>query len=298
MQHHRGIWLFTGFFVIVAATILAVRDARAPARIPSIDTPVKSVASVLTEPQLEMLVNTMKACLENDPQARRANTRSLVDGVAALAADGVYESADTYYALGVLRTAQLDFTGAEAAYQKAIELRPDWNWVYNGLGILMHTLGKYAEAEAAFRKAIELDPGWSRAYNDLAILLRLTGRLDEAEVNALRALELNPNAVATHNNYGNLLVALERYDEAENEYRAAIAHEPDHPAPYYNLACLASLRGDRQEVVPLLLCAIEFDASYRDEARFDEDFDPVREDPAFRLLVQGPNGDRMPRIPE
>jgi tetratricopeptide (TPR) repeat protein len=298
MQHHRGIWLFTGFFVLVAATILAVRDARAPARIPSIDTPVKSVASVLTEPQLEMLVKTMKACLENDPQARRANTRSLVDGVAALAADGVYESADTYYALGVLRTAQLDFTGAEAAYQKAIELRPDWNWVYNGLGILMHTMGKYAEAEAAFRRAIELDPDWSRAYNDLAILLRLTGRLDEAEVNALRALELNPNAVATHNNYGNLLVALERYEEAENEYRVAIAHEPDHPAPYYNLACLASLRGDRQEVVPLLLCAIEFDASYRDEARFDEDFDPVRDDPAFRLLVQGRDGDRVTRIPE
>ncbi len=298
MQHHRGIWLFTGFFVLVAAIILAVRDARAPARAPVIDTPVKVVASELSERQIEMLVVTMKACLENDPQARRANTRSLVDGVAALAADGIYESADTYYALGVLRTAQLDFPGAEAAYQKAVELRPDWNWVYNGLGILMHTQGQYAEAEAAFRKAIELDPNWSRAHNDLAILLRLTGRLEDAEVHALRALELNPDAVATHNNYGNLLVALERYDEAEAEYRAAIAHEPDHPAPYYNLACLASLRGDREEVVPLLLCAIEFDASYRDEAKFDEDFDAVRDDPAFRLLVQGTNGERMTRLPE
>jgi Flp pilus assembly protein TadD len=221
-----------------------------------------------------------------------------VDGVAALAADGIYESADTYYALGVLRTAQLDFAGAESAYQKAIALRPDWNWVYNGLGILKHTQGHYAEAEAAFRKAIELDPDWSRAHNDLAILLRLTGRLEEAEVEALRALDLNPNAVATHNNYGNLLVALERFEEAEAEYRVAIAEEPDHPAPYYNLACLASLKGNTQDVVPLLLCAIEFDASYRDEARYDDDFDPVRNDPVFQYLVQGPGDGQKARVPE
>ena len=298
MQHHRGIWVFTGVVVLIAAIILAVRDARAPARTLSIDTPVKTLASALTEPQIQMLVETMKACLENDPQARRANTRSLVDGIAALAADGVYESADTYYALGVLRTAQLDFDLAEAAYEKAIALRPDWNWVYNGLGILKHTQGKYAEAEAAFRKAIELDPDWSRAHNDLAILLRLTGRLEEAESEALRALELNPNAVATHNNYGNLLVALERFDEAEAEYHIAIAEEPDHPAPYYNLACLASLKGNRQEVVPLLLCAIEFDASYRDEARYDDDFDPVRDEPVFQLLVQSPGSEPQTRLPE
>lgn len=298
MQHHRGIWLFTGVVVLIAGIILAVRDARAPARTLVVDTPVKTVASHLSEPQIQMLVTTMKACLENDPQARRANTRSLVDGVAALAADGVYESADTYYALGVLRTAQLDFDRAEAAYRKAIELRPDWNWAYNGLGILKHTQGKYAEAEEAFRKAIELDPNWSRAHNDLAILLRLTGRLQEAEVEAQRALELNPNAVATHNNYGNLLVALKRYDEAETEYHIAIDQEPDHPAPYYNLACLASLKGDTERVVPLLLCAIEFDASYRDEARYDEDFDAVRNDPTFQLLLQAPEGELKTRLPE
>ncbi len=286
MTHHRGIWLFTGAIVTLAIIVLAVREARAPAR-PPVETPVMSVASELSVSQIQMLVDTMKACLENDPQARRDNTRSLVEGVAALAEKGIYETADTYYALGVRRTAQLNFPGAQAAYNKAIALRPDWNWAYSGLGILMHTMGRATEAEAAFRKAIELDPNWSRAHNDLAILLRLTGRLDEAQVEAERALELNPNAVATHNNYGNLLVALNRYDEAEAQYRIAIAHEPDHPAPYYNLACLASLRGNKEVVIPLLLCAIEFDESYRAEARNDDDFDAVRDDPAFQILTSG-----------
>ncbi|MCC6488186.1 MAG: tetratricopeptide repeat protein [Candidatus Hydrogenedentes bacterium] len=298
MRHHRGIWIFTGLVVILAAVVLSVRDANAPAS-PPVFSPVDAVADELTGPQMQMLIETMKACLETDPQARRSNTRSLVNGIAALAEDKIYETADTYYALGVRRAAQRDYEGAEEAYRKAIELRPNWNWAYSGLGILMHTQARMADAEAAFRKAIELDPGWSRAHDDLAILLRLTGRLEEAEAEALRALELRPNAVATRNNFGNLLVALKRYDEAEAEYRAAIAVEPDHPAPYYNLACLASLRGRSAEVVPLLLCAIEFDASYREEARKDDDFDPVRDDPAFQILVNGPSTPpTLPRLPE
>ena len=284
--------------MLLAGVVLSVREAGAPAS-PPVFNPVDAVSDVLSVAQIQMLVETMKACLENDPQARRSNTRSLVNGIAALAEEGLYETADTFYALGVRRAAQRDYDGAEEAYRRAIDLRPNWNWAYSGLGILMHSQGRMPEAETAFRKAIELDPDWSRAHNDLAILLRLTGRYEEAEVEALRALELNPNAVATRNNFGNLLVALKRYDEAEAEYRLAIAVEPDHPAPYYNLACLASLRGRTEEVVPLLLCAIEFDASYRDEARNDDDFDSVREDPAFQILVNGPSTpSALPRLPE
>ena len=109
--------------------------------------------------------------------------------------------------------------------------------------------------------------------------------MDEAEEEAKRSLDLEPNSVAGHNNYGNLLVAIGRYEEAEAEYRIATKLEPDHPAPYYNLACLASRQGHHHEVVPLLLCAIEFDPAYREEARQDNDFDAVRNDDAFRLLV-------------
>jgi len=239
----------------------------------------------LSEAQIQIPVDAMKACLEKDPQARRANTRALVEGVAALAESGRVESADTFYALGVFRSTERDYRGAEEAFRKAIGMRPDWKWGYNQLGIVLHSIGRAKESEEMFRKAIALDPEWGRPHNDLAILLRLLGRLDEAEQEALRALELDPSSVAGYNNYGNLLVALGRYAEAEAAYRKAIALEPDHPAPYYNLACVASLQEHHDEVVPLLLCAIEFDSSYREEARHDDDFEPVRGDKAFQMLV-------------
>lgn len=284
MKSHRTIWLATGSIVLIAAIIVFARDVRAPATDGG-PGPMANVASQLTAEQAQILVEVMKACLEQDPQARRTNTRLLVEGVAEMASSGRFETADTYYALGVQRSAQRNFREAEKAFRKAVELRPDWKWGYNQLGIVLHSIGKAKESEEMFRKAIALDPNWGRAHNDLAILLRLAGRMEEAEQEAKRALELDPGSVAGHNNYGNLLVALGRFEEAETEYRKATALEPDHPAPYYNLACLASRQGHYHEVVPLLLCAIEFDPAYREEARHDSDFDAVRNDPAFLLLV-------------
>lgn len=285
MRSHRTIWILAGCVVLVAAFIVAVRDVRAPAANGELR-PTASVASRLSEAQMHVLIDAMKACLEIDPQARRANTRLLVEGVAEMASSGRLETADTFYALGVQLSAKRDYQGAETAFRRAVALRPDWKWGFNQLGIVLYSMGKADESEAMFRKAIEIDPNWGRAHNDLAILLRLVGRMEEAEAEAMRALELDPNSVAGHNNYGNLLVALERFEEAEAEYRIALKLEPDHPAPYYNLACLASRQGHHDEVVPLLLCAIEFDPAYRDEARIDSDFDAVRNDEAFRLLVR------------
>jgi Flp pilus assembly protein TadD len=232
-----------------------------------------------------MIIEAMKSCIDADPQARRVNTRSLIETVASLAEDGILETAETYYALGLRLSGEQRYPDAEKAYRQAIELRPDWNWAHSGLGILLQSVGRMKEAEAAIRQAVTLDPRWSRAHNDLAILLRITGRLEEAEVEAKRALELDPNSVATHNNYGNLLVALKRYDEAEAAYRRAIDTEPDHPAPYFNLACLACLRGRRDQVAPLLMCAIAFDYIYRDQARTDPDLEPMHGDPVFERIL-------------
>lgn len=284
MKHQSVIWSITGIAVLAAGIVVAVREARAPApEVPA--TPLQSLVGSLSPQQKIMVVETMKACIDKDPQARRDNTRSLVEAVAGLAENGVLETAEAYYALGLRLSGQQLYEEAEAAYRKAIDLRPDWNWGHSALGILLQTVGRTGEAEEAFRQAVELDPNWSRAHNDLAILLRLTERFDEAEIEAKRALELDPDSIAANNNYGNVLVALKRFDEAEEAYRKAIASEPDHPAPFFNLACLACLRGRRDEVVPLLLCAITFDEAYLEQARKDPDLDSMRNDPVFQKLV-------------
>lgn len=286
MKPHRTIWYITGAVVVLTALFALSRETMAPRAV----NPEQSIHVSIVDmspAQANQLVDTMLRCLEQDPAARRRNTRRIVEAVAVLAEEGAVETAETNYALGVRYFGQRKLVEGEAAFDRAIALRPDWSLPHNGLGILLHAAKKFDKAEAAFKRAIEISPDQSRPYNDLAILLRHTGRLTEAETYAKRALELDPNTLPTHNNYGNLLVDQKRYEEAEREYARASDMEPDHPAPYFNLACLASLRGDAERAVALLHTAIVLDARYRDEARDDEDFDSIRTTAAFRELVYG-----------
>ncbi|MCP4642795.1 MAG: tetratricopeptide repeat protein [bacterium] len=283
MRQHRVIWIITGCVVVAAAIVLAVRRANAPGRDPE-----PRRVSVFSQHQSDVLVGAMLSCLERDPRAQRIMTRRFVEAVADMAEEGMFESAEAYYALGLrlygTRKRSL-LSKAEEAYRKAIAIRPDWAMAHNALGIVLHGQGRLEEAEASFRTAIDLAPGWSRPYNDLAVLFRLSDRMAEAEEFALKALELDPDNVATHNNYGNLLLATDRLDDAEDAYLRAIELQPDQPKPYFNLACLASRRGNTDDAFAFLNCAIALHEIWREEAKSEPNFDNLRELPEFRRLI-------------
>lgn len=278
--------MITGFTVLVAVLVVSTRSAIAPGR----PAPRPPVPIVLPE-QAHALEKATLACLAKDPRVRRVMTQRLVEALAELAEEGSHQTAESYYALGLRRFAQSssqqEYERAEAAYLKAIELRPDWAMAYNALGIVNHSMHRIDAAEQAFKRAIELEPGWSRPHNDLAILYRMTGRLDLAETEALRALELDPEDVANYNNFGNLLLEQQRYDDAEEMYKKALEREPDQPAPYFNLACLASIRGETDPGLAYLTCAIVLDDVYRQEARREKHLANLREHPEFQRIMDG-----------
>lgn len=267
----RVVWRITGIIVVLSAFAVLFRGYFGGDR---------------DEMAFEEAVETMLALYDEDPQARRPETRVAIERVASVADHGPEEApAPAYFAQGVLLDGQGRLDEAEAAYREAIARDPEWGRSYYGLGVVLHQQEQIEQAEAYLRQAIALEPAWSRAHNGLAILLRMDGRMEEARERAKRAVELAPNNVASRNNYGNLLVRLERYDEAVEEYLAAISVAPDHPAPYYNLACVSSLQGNYEEAYAYLEQAIALDPVFREEARKDGDFDAIRDDPEFRVLV-------------
>lgn len=70
---------------------------------------------------------------------------------------------------------------AIAAYNKAIELKPDDPGTHNNYGLALAQDKKYPEAEAELKKAAELDPAtaYQRYYN-LGALLSNNGQMDQA----------------------------------------------------------------------------------------------------------------------
>jgi hypothetical protein len=74
----------------------------------------------------------------------------------------------------------------------------------------------------------------------------------------------------------------ERYADALEAVRAGLERTPDHPGLHYNYACFATLAGDTgDETFDHLRRSIELLPRFRDQARRDDDFAAVRDDPRF-----------------
>ena len=77
-----------------------------------------------------------------------------------------------------------------------------------------------------------------------------------------------------------------KYAEAADRGREVIEAHPEYAGPLYNLACCESLAGRKAEAIKHLGLAVERSEQFRDFAAGDSDFDPIRNEPAFRQLVE------------
>jgi tetratricopeptide (TPR) repeat protein len=76
-----------------------------------------------------------------------------------------------------------------------------------------------------------------------------------------------------------------RYAEAAQALREGLDAFPDSAGLRYNLACFSCLAGDRETALTELREAIRRDPRFRETARNDEDFAPLRDDPDFAAIV-------------
>ncbi len=79
----------------------------------------------------------------------------------------------------------------------------------------------------------------------------------------------------------------ERYADALEAVRSALEHMPDHAGLNYNYACFATLAGDTSdETFAHLRRAVELHPRFREDARRDDDFAAVRDDPRFEQALR------------
>jgi quercetin dioxygenase-like cupin family protein len=77
-----------------------------------------------------------------------------------------------------------------------------------------------------------------------------------------------------------------RYAEAVDGGREVVQAHPEYAGLFYNLACCESLAGRTADAIEHLRLAIDKSERFRSFAAGDSDFDPIRDEPAFRALVR------------
>jgi hypothetical protein len=75
------------------------------------------------------------------------------------------------------------------------------------------------------------------------------------------------------------------YAAVADRLRIVVEAHPEYAELFYNLACCESLAGRKTDAVDHLRRAIEMSERFRAFARDDSDFDPIRDETAFRELV-------------
>lgn len=79
----------------------------------------------------------------------------------------------------------------------------------------------------------------------------------------------------------------QRYADALEAVRGGLAHTPDNAGLHYNYACFATLSGDTgEETFEHLRRSVELHPSFREQARRDDDFAAVRDDPRFEHALR------------
>jgi tetratricopeptide (TPR) repeat protein len=218
----------------------------------------------------------------NYPKASAQLNESLQNREAKLAVDQA-AVADAAFFLGQSLYCEGKYRESAAAYQRALQLRPDHAVALNNLGLSLEKAGEYARAESLYRRALAIreralgadDPDLATSLNNLAGLLADKGDYAGAELLYRRALAIrekalgpdHPDVAQDLNNLAGLLQARGDYVGAEPLYRRALAIRekalgPDHRDVAQTLNDLALLlwsKGDNAGAEALLGRALAID---------------------------------------
>ena len=103
-----------------------------------------------------------------------------------------------------------DWTGADKAFKKGLELEPENSFVLNGAANLAFTLGRFNEAIRLERSAIEINPVSTTRYYNLGFYAYYDGLLDESISAIGKCLELNPQFPIAH-----ILIGLNYFEKGK-----------------------------------------------------------------------------------
>jgi len=155
---------------------------------------------------------------------------------------------DCYYNIGVAHAAKQQYTEAEVAFKKAIELKPDSGEAYTGLANIYNAQKKFdlaAEASANASKysgAAGGGAGAEASYNQGVIFFN-SGKFAEARAQFEAATKADPTMGMAHYQLGMTSLNLGQIPEAVAALEAYLKVDPNGPKAGEVKAALPALQG-------------------------------------------------------
>jgi DNA-binding winged helix-turn-helix (wHTH) protein/Flp pilus assembly protein TadD len=165
---------------------------------------------------------------------------------AALRIDDHLAEAHTSIA-GVKRYCDWDWTGAEAAYRRALELNPNDPRAHRLYADYLSTMGRSGEALREISAAQELDPLSLIVSMEMAWILYIARDFQGAAEQSWKTLAMEPRFARAQNTLGLAYQQMGMIEEAIVELDNARVCSGDHPAAQAALANALAIAGRRAE---------------------------------------------------
>ncbi len=171
--------------------------------------------------------------------------------------------------LGSIFNTQEREAEAVAAYTRAIQLDPTYAWPYHNLGLIAEKQAKYPEAIKLYEEAIvrhQEEKDQATSWHRLGHVYETLGQSERAIVVDRRASELDPASALPWNSLGDIYSDLEQLEAAVAAYQQAIKLEPDYAWPYNNLGLIYEKLGQYDQAISLYRRVIERQPGSLDQA--------------------------------
>jgi len=146
----------------------------------------------------------------------------------------------------------------DIAVRKAIELEPRLGEAYVALANLERLRLDYTSATIAFDRAVELSPNYAPLYQWYGEFLGLDqGYIQESLPYARMAVALDPRSPIIVRNYGNILLAGGRFDESRVQFDKALEIDPSFAPAYHSKATVFHGAGNVADAVLTMERALE-----------------------------------------
>jgi tetratricopeptide (TPR) repeat protein len=143
---------------------------------------------------------------------------------------------DTYYGLGLAYTRMGEYGKALEAYKKSLEMGNTTDpELHFQIGRMQLNLGKDDLAQAAFEKALALKPDYTLALENLALLYHKKKEIPKAKPLLEKLVELEPDNFNANYLLGLYYFQAKDYSKMVKAYTKAVQVKPDLADAHYNL---------------------------------------------------------------
>jgi len=170
-------------------------------------------------------------------------------------AQGYAGLADSYNILGYYNDLAPNeaYPKGKTAALKALELDDSLAEPHAALGVVKRDFEwDWPGAEAEFQRAIELNPGCVEAYHWHSTLLSILGRHAEALREKKKALAMDPLSVVIRTDLARVYYFSRDYDRSLEQYRAALDMDPNFGSAHLWLAQVYEQKGRHEEALSSL----------------------------------------------